>query len=178
LKKVVLIYILFLLGCGPSGPYEMNVDSSFTKDELKIIQASADDWFDAVDSEDGKIIFTGSFSSNKPFTIDQWDDDSGNIFKVYSSDPGYKDLKGRWGRLGTLAGFYGNGNIALIVDNAGSNLDNVTLHEMGHLFGLGHAETEIMNPGYNDEPCIGPDTLLNFCDENDCGDYAYVTCTE
>ena len=156
----------------------MNVDSSFTKDELKIIQSSADDWLDAVDSEDGMIIFEGSFSLDKPFTIDQWDADSGLIFKVYSTDPGYQDLKGRWGRLGTLAGFYGGGNIALIVDNAGSNLDNVTLHEMGHLFGLGHTEIEIMNPGYNDEPCIGPETLAEFCDGQDCGDDAHVTCTK
>lgn len=175
---IVFLASLILTSCG--GPRNLWVEQTFTDKEVTLIADAVDEWMLATDSPDAQIFVDTGFAYQKPFTKEDWDEerDFGVMFKITTKDPGYKDLGGDFLGLANAD----SGNVIIVSDRIDSDelLYKILLHEVGHLYGLGHAESGIMKQGiFNTEDiCIHPEDLDEFCDKHDCGQNARSTCKQ
>lgn len=170
--------LLFLVGCGHSTPSALLIDSEFTDAERALIRRAINDWVEVTDSDDA-VIATAYTDMVEPFTIDQWKNRTGILFKIHEYDPGYQDMV--WEVESEFPGVtqLRLQNMAVVMDYLPlPGLHKVLLHEFGHLYGLDHAADGVMRPGgcMCEESCITESDLDQFCEVNACGPAARSNC--
>jgi hypothetical protein len=181
MKYFIMFLAAFLISCG--SPVTLAIDSRFTDHEIEILESAADEWVRATDSGDAIIFFANHFYYDR-FTKDEWKKnlEYGLLFKISTTDQGYKELVKQQG--GDFVGIASEhtGNIALRTDVIHEDyiLRRVMMHELGHLYGLSHSARGLMG-GHPDDKgensdCIHAVDLERFCEKNYCGPNASPTC--
>ena len=186
MKWLLLMVLAFSYGCSPE-VYHLAVDSDFTDHEVDMINDSVDQWMTACDCDAAGVFMRYDLHDNDDtLTYQEWSRRGkyGRMWKVYTSDPAYQQESSKRGSFtGLEKGTpWQNGNIAIVMDRIHSDaaFQAVVMHELGHMYGVGHLPTGLMAPTFDVRKavydCVDWDALVKFCDKHDCGPEAAPTC--
>lgn len=140
--KLLLAFALLLMGCAPyfhHFPETIYIDPAFTVEEQVQIVAALDDWREA----------THGYVDERPVIGYKPEDNRGShqIFRAHSRDSQVQrnhssPTKFGFARINTFWGTKRPGQIWLIMDRIPDHrmLRIVTLHELGHHYGLRHED--------------------------------------
>lgn len=163
MSKLFLVLILILcIGC--TGETKISVDlnstfvmdSSFSQEEQEQIVQSLFDWEQVTRGiVNMKLIITDTPNLYGPLP---------KIIKSYDVN----NLTGHCNHDANLTTIYINFKVIEMGNYNGITVKSVTLHEMGHAFGLPHENKGIMIPTFVVQQCIDSFTLEQFCDIHHC----------
>ena len=180
MRYLSIILPLLLVGCTLPNHRKLAIDTNFTEEEVSVIEQAIEDWTVAIDHSDA-IIYTQDHIILNEFTIDEWDaehDEHGIIYKIYTTDIGYKALVARRGK--DFTGIARTGaKMAIVMDRVRSDreFDHIVKHEMGHFYGVAHQASGLMGTDekimYN---CVDWVALNAYCEDNDCGEDNFTSC--
>lgn len=167
MKHKVLSFIpIFIIGlpisCSPKDKIDLHstvaIDSSFSPVDIEIITSAIDQW-QATTSELVKInlIITDDPKSSPNRILK-------GSYGIDSSDRSQFYGLTTWGYSGIETTLY----LDTITVN-GVYLQEIAMHEFGHMLGLAHKPTGLMTAFPTGQVCIDKDTLDQFCQVRDCG---------
>jgi hypothetical protein len=143
LKKTIVSLVVLLAGC--SSPNGITASENFSTTDLDTISYSVWAWETALDTDlEFEIV------SQKHATIRPFSDIPRNIRK----------------RIGNQTGVTIDGSVVYLKE--GQCGVTCVMHEIGHLFGIGHGIDPLMY-GTEDGPYIGWDLINAVCGSIECG---------
>lgn len=181
MKKFLLVWLLMLgIASCVGGPLTFAVDTEFTEDERSLIISAIDEWVIATDSDDAAVFLRFDLVQDEPFDKkkhwDDYDGEYGVVYKIHTYEHGYKQwVEEREKEFTGIA--HGPDKIAMVAEKSEDPyvFRKVFMHELGHIYGIGHQDSGLMKPNPEDD-CIDALTLHLFCEEHYCGPNAAPTC--
>lgn len=142
---------------------EMVYDPTLSVQDLNVIREAAAHWCVAADADWACITLVGETTEQKPSWQDVRNHHVSTVWRSQEGDPlWHTDATKEHAATSTKVSIIFYDRVVL----------SSALHEMGHLFGLGHEDGKVMQAA----DCIDQEALDALCSLHECGPNAAPTC--